>query len=334
MIFADAHNTLYFISLPIAVVIFWIGYKKRKAGLSAIIHPQLWERVVPSIRLGRRFFRMGLWLLALTFIIVALLRPQYGLKYQTIQRKGQDIFIAIDTSKSMLAKDIMGMSRFDYAKQEIKGLIKNLKGDRVGLIIFSGDAFIQSPLTLDYGALNLFLDDIQVGSVPVPGTDIATAIKTARLSFEKTSKLKKKILVIISDGESFENDPIKSAEVASKGGIIIYTVSLGSITGEPIPLPDAGYKKDTNNQIVVSKANQSLLKTIAEKTGGDFFSATSYGVLDAVYKAIFLLEKQLLEESLYQSHEDQYQPVLAMAFLLLILELLIPDRVKGPNYEE
>lgn len=328
MIFADFSNVSFGILIPIAMGIMYLGYRKRKQGLNAVVNAALWSRVVPTLHYGRRVFRYGLWILALVFMVFSLMRPQYGLKFETITRKGQDIFIALDTSKSMLAQD-MGSSRFDYAKQEIKGFIENLRGDRVGLIAFSGDAFIQCPLTLDYSALNLFLDDLQVGSVPVPGTDIATAIKTTRLAFDKTSKLKKKILVIISDGESFENDPVRSAEVAAENGVVIYTVSIGSLSGEPIPLTSQGFKKDKANQIVLSKADHSLMSQVAQKTGGQFFIARSYGVLDSVYKAISQIEKQSLEDKLYQSYKDQYQPLLFIVFLALLIELLVPDRFGG-----
>ena len=308
--------------------VMYVGYRKRKAGLNAIVHSGLWSRVVPSLHYGRRVFRYSLWILALVFMVFAIMRPQYGLKFETITRRGQDIFIALDTSKSMLAQDI-GSSRFDYAKQEIKGFIENLRGDRVGLIAFSGDAFIQCPLTLDYSAINLFLDDLRIGSVPIPGTDIATAIKKARLGFDKTSTLKKKILVIISDGESFENDPVKSAEVAAENGMVIYTVSIGSLSGEPIPVPQQGFKKDKQNQIVLSKADHGLMSKVAQKTGGEFFVARGYGVLDSVYKAISQIEKQSLEDKLYQSYKDQYQPLLLIVFLLLFVEFLVPDRLGG-----
>ena len=260
------------------------------------------------------------------------MKPQYGLIFKQVQRKGNDIFLVIDTSKSMLAQDIR-LSRFEHAKREVLNLIEDLNGDRIGIIAFAGDAFIQCPLTLDYGALKLFLDYLEVGSVPVPGTDIATAIKMARKSFEKLSKDTNKFMIIMSDGESFENDPIKSAMVASDQNIIIHTVGIGTANGEPVPVYDENgkflsYKKNKNNEPVLSKINERVLKEISISTGGDYFSSNlGEFVMDQIYKKISSYEKKVLEESLLQMHKDRYQWFLAITFILLLFELLLSEQI-------
>ncbi len=330
MIFFNPSYAGYFFVVPIIMGIIYIGYRKRKKGLEAFVNAALWPRIVPTLSLSRRFLSYSLWMVAFCLLIVAMMRPQYGLKFDTVTRKGQDIYIALDVSKSMLAKDLQP-SRFAFAKQEIGSFIENLKGDRIGLILFAGNAFVQCPLTLDYSAVKLFLDDATIGSIPKPGTDLATAIKTARLSFKKKSQAKRKILVIISDGESFENDPVESAQVAKEEGMVIYTVSLGSVEGEPIPLePQAGgyggYKKDKANKVVLSKSNHTLMRKLANETGGHFFVGNDYGVLDLVYKDLSRLDKESLEAKLNKSYRDQYQSVLFFVFLLLFIEFLIPDR--------
>ena len=256
-----------------------------------------------------------------------MLRPQYGVVFKTVERRGHDIYIAIDTSKSMLAQDTQP-SRLEHAKREVLGLIDELKGDRIGLIAFAGDAFIQCPLTTDYAALKMYLDFLDAGVVPTPGTDIATAIKTARLSFNRVSKGNKRVLIILSDGESFENDPVKSAEVAFDQDITIYTIGVGTPTGEPIPeFNEAGqligYKKDKQNQVVLSKINEGLLKQVAQTAEGHFSSSLGQFVMDEVYKDISPYGQKRLEEELLTLNKDQYQWFLAIAFLALLPETLL-----------
>ena len=167
--FKELHLVLLFLFLPILILIMWIGYRLRRRRLSEFISKPLWTKIIPTLHYSKRFWKCILWLFGFVFIILALMRPQYGLKFEKVQRTGQDIFIVIDTSRSMLAPDVKP-TRFERAKQEVLGLIENLKGDRIGLIAFSGNAFIQCPLTLDYSALRLFLDDLHVGSVPTTGS--------------------------------------------------------------------------------------------------------------------------------------------------------------------
>lgn len=313
-----------------------IGHRNRKKRLSLTISKHLWEIVIPSLSYSRRFWKRFIRILALILILIGMLRPQYGVIFEQVERKGQDIYIALDLSNSMLAKDI-NPSRLEHAKREILSLIDELKGDRIGLIAFSGNAFIQCPLTTDYSALKMFLNYLSPEIMSTPGTDIATAIKTARLSFERVSKNNKPILIIISDGESFENDPIKSAEVAYKKGISIYTLGIGSENGEPIPIFDKtnkliGYKKDKDGNIILSKLNQSMLKDIALTTNGNYFNSNLGAfVIDKIYNEISLNEKKQLEDTLLKLHIDRYQWVLGLAFFLLLLEKFLSDRKKYQN---
>ena len=320
-----------FYLLPVVIGLMYVGYRLKSRRLNLFINSKLWKEVVPSLSYDRRFWRKFLWILALCFLVFSLMRPQYGAKFEKISRRGHDIFIALDVSKSMMVQDIKP-TRLSFAKQEVLSLINSLKGDRVGLIVFSGDAFVQSPLTVDYSAIQLFLDDIQSGSVPVPGTDIATAIKTARLAFRNATQKSTKVLIIISDGESFENDPIESAKVAAKEGIKIFTVGLGSDTGEPIPVYGEnnklmGYKKDKSNTIILSKLNSSLLKRISDIGNGVYYGVEKrYGVMDLIYKELSSFERKQLEEKMKKSFQDQYQWFLAITFLCLLFEMIIPER--------
>ena len=331
MIFKNTQYAIwFFIGIPVIALMF-LGYKKRFHRLSSMISTPLWNRIIPHLSYSRRFWKRFLLIISLLFVLIALLRPQYGVVFKTVERRGHDIYIAIDTSKSMLAQDTQP-SRLEHAKREVLGLIDELKGDRIGLIAFAGDAFIQCPLTTDYAALKMYLDFLDAGVVPTPGTDIATAIKTARLSFNRVSKGNKRVLIILSDGESFENDPVKSAEVAFDQDITIYTIGVGTPTGEPIPeFNEAGqligYKKDKQNQVVLSKINEGLLKQVAQTAEGAYFSSSlGQFVMDEVYKDISQYEQKRLEEELLTLNKDQYQWFLAIAFLALLLETFIADR--------
>jgi Ca-activated chloride channel homolog len=330
--FKDLQLAVLFVFIPILIFVMWGGYRWRRKRLEGLIAQSLWKKIVPTLHYSKRFWKRVLWVLGFSFVILALMRPQYGLKFEKIQRTGQDIFIVIDISRSMLAPDVKP-NRFDRAKQEVLGLIENLEGDRIGLIAFAGDAYVQCPLTLDYSALRLFLDDLRVGSISTPGSDLPSAIKKARTAFKEIKSAHEKLVIILSDGESFENDPVKSAKVAKKDGVRIFTVGIGTPNGEPIPILDdrgaQSYLHNKDGQVVLSKIDERILKRVAFETGGKYYLSTKDTfVLDEVYKDISQLEKQVLEEKLYQNYKDRYQIVLFFALLFLLGDFLIPERGK------
>ncbi len=331
MIFYNSHYLFLLFVIPIAIVIIIIGHQIRKKRLSRLIQVNLWKTVIPTLSYTRRFWKHVFFIIAFSLIIISFLRPQYGLRIETKSRKGQDIFIALDTSASMFVTDARPY-RFKRAKQEIKGLIESLKGDRVGLIAFSGTAFIQCPLTTDYSALHMFLDDIKIGSIPTPGTDIATAIKTARLAFNRQSQSKKKLLIIISDGESFENNPIESAKKAAEDGLTIFTIGIGTPGGEPIPIYNAagnriGLKKDKTGQVIISQLNELLLQEIAQLTDGHYFlSNTGPLAINSIYRIISELEKTTLSKEKRQYRQDRYYWFLIPALFFLIMEFIFSEK--------
>lgn len=331
MRFEYSHYMVVFFILPLLLGVIWAGRRIRKKRQFKFVSEAVFYKLTPTLSLTRRFWKKGLVLLALCFLMFSLLRPQYGVTFEATERKGINIFIAIDASSSMRAQDVKP-SRIEHAKREVLGLMENLRGDRVGLIAFAGDAFIQCPLTLDYSAATLFLNDIDTGIISTPGTDIATAIKMARTTFKKQKTKATDVLVVLSDGESFENDPIESARVAAEQGLVIYTVGIGTPTGEPIPDYDAlgkpnGFKKDKSGQVVVSRLNEAMLRQIAEVTKGKyFFSSNLKFVMDDIYKEVSRLEKNAMEEQLKRSFIDRYRWFLFPAFLILLIEFLISER--------
>jgi len=269
-------------------------------------------------------------ILATILLVLVLARPQFGIKEEEIKRKGVDIMVALDTSLSMAARDIQP-SRLLKAKSEISHLLDMLQGDRIGLVAFAGDSFVQCPLTLDYGAARLFLDIMDPGIIPTPGTSISEAIKTASGAFSKKEQ-KYKVLILFTDGEEHEGEAIKSAQDAAEEGIRIYAVGMGSPKGEPIPILNengekTGYKKDSQGNVVMSRLNEPVLQKIALMTGGKYYRATPDGKeLETIYQDIRKMEQKELASKQFTQYEERYQGFLLVAIIILIVEALLVDR--------
>jgi len=276
---------------------------------------------------GRQVAKISLILGALFFFILALARPQIGSKIEQVKREGVDVIVAMDVSKSMLARDI-APSRLDKAKHEVENFIDRLRGDRIGLIAFAGDAFVQCPLTLDYGAAKIFLDILSPDLIPTPGTAIGKAIGKAIEAFDQQER-KHKVLVLITDGEDHGEDAMKYAEEAERQGIVIYTVGIGSPEGQPIPETETGgFKKDRSGQVVISKLDEFTLEKIALQTNGKYYRATSgEDELDKIYAEIAGMEKKELGSFQFSQFEDRFQYFLAIGLILLLIEFLLPERV-------
>jgi Ca-activated chloride channel family protein len=240
--------------------------------------------------------------------------------------------IVLDCSLSMETEDIKP-NRLEKARNQIKNFMKNLRGDRVGLVAFAGDAFVQCPLTLDYGAASLFLDNVDTGIIPEPGTAIGEAIKTAAGAFNKKER-KYKLLVLITDGEDHEGDPVAAAQDAAGEGIIIYTIGIGTRKGEPIPLKDdqgklREFKKDGSGTVVVSRLDEVTLEKIALAGGGKYFRATTGELeLDAIHEDIGAMEKKALSGRFFTQMEDRFQIPLLIGILLILGEAFVSNRVR------
>lgn len=332
MQFYDASKLWLFCIIPGLLIFYVLVFKARKRALERFGNIELLKRMMPAVRRSFHFWQAFLIISGTFFVVLALARPQWGTIEEMIQRKGLDIIIAIDTSLSMLAEDIKP-NRMQEAKHKLKGLIEKLKGDRVGIVAFAGSAFVQCPLTLDYGAAKLFLDAIDVGFIPKPGTAIGEAIRVATNAFVKTER-KHKVLILITDGEDTVGDPVKAAEEAAKEGIRIYTIGLGSTKGEPIPLFDQngnriGFKRDKNGEIIMSKLDEVTLQKIALATNGGYYRATSEGLeLSSIFDEIQKMEKKELASKKFILYEDRYQYFLGIAIALFTTTLLIPERKK------
>jgi len=326
-------NLLYLLILIPCLIIFFIySFSQKRKAIKRFGNSDLMKHLTRSVSKKRQIWKTVIMTSAILSLILSLARPQIGTKLRTVSREGQDIMIALDVSLSMLAEDIKP-NRLAKAKHEIATFIDNLKGDRVGLIAFAGKPFVQCPLTLDYGAAKMFLDTMEPDIIPVPGTAIAGAIEKAIESFDQKEG-KHKVLILITDGEDHVGKPVETAKIASKEGIVIYCVGIGSLQGVPIPVYDSrgnrtGYKKDRNGEVVMTKLDELTLEKIALETGGKYYRATPGEVeLSKIYDEIFKMEKKKLRSKQYAQFEDRFQILLGFSIFLLILEYLIPERRK------
>ena len=236
--------------------------------------------LVPEYSLWRFSLKVGLVGLGVLSIVIALARPRWGFEWKEVKRKGVDIMIALDVSKSMGAQDIPP-NRLSRAQREIIDLIRMLQGDRIGLIAFAGVGFVQCPLTTDYGAVKMFLSHIDDDFIPIPGTSLGDAIRLGVKSLTESSELHSagKAIILITDGEDHESKPLEAADEALKAGVKIFTIGMGKQGGAPIPNERGGFKKDRSGNLILSKLDEGTLQKIAGVTGGRYVRSTS-GDLD------------------------------------------------------
>ncbi len=330
MRFAHIH-IIHFIwlLLPLGLLFWWLRLRKSKI-ISRFVDEHLWDEVVATFSLRRQKIKNALLLGVILFSIIALARPQWGFKWREIKRQGLDVLLAIDTSKSMLANDVKP-NRLERTKLAVKDLLKKLKGDRIGLVAFSGDAFLTCPLTVDYGGFLLSLEMLDTETIPRGGTSIAKAIDHAIKGYESTPN-QYKAIVIITDGENLEGDPLEAAKKAKEKGVKIYCVGIGTAEGDLIQIRnDQGeleFLKDKGGNFIKSRLNEKMLQEIAFITGGAYVrsSGAQFG-LDVIYEQyLSKMEKREIESKMKKMHLERFQLPLAIALLLLILEVCVTTR--------
>jgi Ca-activated chloride channel family protein len=279
--------------------------------------------------------KAALVVLAALFLVLALARPQWGTKLETVRRRGVDVIVAVDTSLSMLAEDVKP-NRLAQARAAISSLIQMLQGDRIGLVAFAGTAYVACPLTLDYNAAEMFVDVLDPDLIPVRGTAIAEAIRTSTHAFQSDER-RYKVLIVITDGEDHEGDVEAAAREAASEGVVIYAVGVGGTAGEPIPLRNArgeiaGYKEDRERKKVTSRLGEAALESIAAATRGKYFRSSAEGPeLRRIYEEISGMDQKSLSARLQTTYEERYLFPLGVAIALLALEALLGDRKgRGP----
>jgi Ca-activated chloride channel family protein len=315
--------------IPVLVVLFIFAQYYKKKALMKFGDMDVIEQLMPFVSKSRPVLKFIFLSIAIVAIIFALADPQFGSKLEKVKRKGAEIIIALDVSNSMLAEDIKP-NRLERAKQAISKLVDNMENDRIGLIVFAGDAYIQVPVTSDYTAAKMFLSSINTNIVSKQGTAIGSAIDLAMNSFTPESEMEK-ALIIITDGENHEDDALKAAELASEKGITIHTIGMGSPQGAPIPLQKGygqnSFQKDGEGNTVISKLDQTALQEIANMGGGVFIRANNTQTgLYKLFERINTMEKKEMEERIYTDFEHRYQYLLGIALFFILLDVFIPER--------
>ena len=327
--FGAPDNLWLLLVLPAAAVLLTIGWRMRKRARMNWAG-QLFARLAPGYDPQREWVKIALVLAAWALVALALARPQWGGEMVMMKRRGIDLMIAVDVSASMLAEDLRP-NRLEHAKREIADLVNRMQGDRIGLIAFAGEAYTVCPLTLDHGTVLLLVETLNITSVSTPGTNIASAIARARSAFAAGQE-RHKALVLVTDGESHEGQVMAEAKEAEKEGLVIYTIGIGSVEGEPIPERDegggvGGYRKDKSGHVVNTRLDETTLAEVASTTRGKYFRGTPQGLeLSAVTEELQHMEKKELEGRVGTSYEERFQWPLGLAILLLAIEFVLPAR--------
>ncbi len=327
-------NFLWFLFLIPLLVIFYIyAFDKKKKALAQFAHSEVLSRLLVWVSFPRQYLKAAFLCVSVLFIVFSLTEPKWGYHWQEVKRKGVDIMLVLDVSRSMLAADVKP-SRLERAKLEISDLADKLQGDRIGLVVFAGSAFAQCPLTLDYGAFKMFLDQVDTDIVSRGGTDIGGAIRRAQSAFLEGEN-KYKIIILITDGEDLEGEGLKAAEEAKKKGIKIFAVGIGSNEGVPIPVTDEQgnkvYVRDKEGKMVLSKLDETSLQKIALYTGGAYVrgnAAEGLGLEKIYNEKIMDLEKKELKSTMQKRYENRYQIPLLFAIILIIGEFFVSEKRK------
>ena len=320
-------------AVPAAAAFFVWALRRRREALERFAEARLLSTLAPDLDDRRQRWRAILLITVLTLIVVALAGPKWGFHWEEVHREGVDIVVALDTSRSMLAEDVKP-NRLERAKLAVQDLVKQLHGDRIGLVAFAGSAFVQCPLTLDYEAFAESLRAVDVGIIPKGGTAIAEAITTGIEAFEGHQG-KHEALILITDGEDHGGKVDDAAKLAADKGIKLYTVGIGTPDGDLIPITADGqqmFLKDRRGQVVKSRMDAEALQKIATTTNGAYVHAEGPSLgLDEVYNAyIAKMEKRELKSAMERRYEERFQVPLLLAFALLALEPFIGERRRRP----
>ena len=325
MTFEFIHRLWLIWALPALFLLCLWGFRQRTRILAAYASERGLGAIAPPPAAFRRWIKVALLLSVLLLSILSLAGPRYGYRWKTLERRGVDLIIALDCSRSMLARD-MTPSRLERAKREILDLLGKLEGDRVGLVAFAGTAFLQCPLTLDYDAFHLFLGSLSPDFLPVGGTDLAGAIETAVTAFKKGDATDKAV-ILITDGEATGANPLAAAKSAAEAGIKLFVIGVGETDGVPIPSAEGGFVKDRASNIVLSKLDESTLKELASVTGGKYVRSVAGDMdLDTIYQQGIRgsMAAASLGEEQTKVFENRFQWFLGLAVLLLLGELCLP----------
>ena len=328
--YENSECLLLLVLIPIIILGFILSVRWRKKAIGVFGQLKLVYKLMPMASEFKLRFKFILFAIAIGSLIIGIANPQIGSKMEEVKREGVDLMIAIDLSNSMLAEDLQP-NRLMRAKQSISKLIDRLDGDRIGLIVFAGDAYVQLPITTDYSAAKLFLSTINTSIVPTQGTAIGKAIELSIKSFDLEND-QNKAIIVITDGENHEDDAIEKAKEAQELGIFVHTIGMGSAEGGPIPIKNrygsiTSYQKDREGNTIITNLNEGMLKQIAQSGGGSYIRANStQSGLNALFKEINKMEKKEIGSKVFTDYKDRFQWFIGLAIILLIIETLMKGR--------
>ncbi len=325
------HSDLFYLLLliPLIITVFMIHRIIRRRAIRKFGKESIVVQMMPLASSYRPLVKLVIFLLALSSVIMAMVNPQIGSRMDEGRIEGVDIVVALDVSRSMLAQDIRP-DRLERAKLAVNRLIDRLEQDRIGIVVFAGTAHVQVPITSDHHAAKMILRTVNTRSVQVQGTAIESSIDRALLAFTNDD-LHNKTIILVSDGESHDDDPVAAARRAADRGVVIHTVGVGSREGAPIPIIEndqvTGYFRDRAGNTVITRYDEQLLKAIAEATGGIFRHGTGPDLgLEDILQEIRSIEKEEFETRLFAEYESKFHYFVSLAIFLLLLDLLIMSR--------
>ena len=310
--------------LPVFALAHYMWAYRKRRNLRRYGDPELLKPLMKDVSPLRTELKFWFLQLSIMFLVIALARPQYGTRVDTRKRSGIEAIIAMDISNSMLAEDVRP-NRLEKAKMMVSNLVDNMTDDKIGLIVYAGQAYVQLPITSDYVSAKMFLNSISTGSVPVQGTAIGDAISTAMRSFSAQSE-KSRAIIVITDGENHEDDPVEAARVAAESGARVFTIGVGSPEGKPIPM-DGELLKDKDGNIVVTRLDEGVLQEVAAAGNGAYVRAgnNEFG-LNPIIEDIRKMEDEKYSSVVFEEYDEQFMYFLAIALLFFVIEMLIGDR--------
>lgn len=322
--FAEPLYLLALAVLPMLVVMFWVYRRRQRAAIDRFAERKLFRELAPAVSVKRGGAKFTLMVASVGILIFALAQPQFGSKLQTQQRRGVEIVIATDVSRSMLAEDFKP-NRLERTKNAVSRLVERLGEHRVGLVVFAGDAYVQLPVTSDYVAAANFISSINTEMVPRQGTSLAAALDMSVRSFSEESG-KSRAVILITDGESHDDEPLEAARRAEKAGVVVYTVGVGTPEGTAIEI-NGEMIRDDKGEIVVSKLDEAALEEIAKITGGEYIRASKADIgLQSIVDHIDKMEKEEFTAKIYQQYNDQFHYLLLVVLVILTAEFVILER--------
>ncbi len=322
--FAHAQYLLLLLLIPVFFLLHAVVLRMRRRRIRKFGDETLVSMLMPSWSRSKAWVRLSLFSIGFFFFVIGLSRPQIGAKLKEHETKGAEIMIVLDVSNSMLAEDY-SPNRLERAKLAISRLVDKLRDDRIGLIVFAGNSFVQLPITTDYVSAKMFLNSISTESVPVQGTAIGDAINTAMRSFSAQSE-KSRAIVVITDGENHEDDPVAAARQAAELGVRVFAIGVGSPEGKPIPM-DGELLKDKDGEIVVTRLDEKVLQEMAQAGNGVYVRAgnSEFG-LNPVIDDIRKMDDEKYSSIVFEEFDEQFMYFLGIALFFFMLEMLVGDR--------